>query len=43
MLWVFILAIAMPISLAGKQNLADIKWEHAVNSNDALTKALDGK
>lgn len=40
MLWVFVLALIMPISLgscADAPNLAQVTWAHAVNSQDALT------
>lgn len=46
MLWVFVLALIMPISLGSCDdvNLAKVTWAHAVNSHDALKNALtDGK
>lgn len=43
MLWLFVLAIAMPITLAEKTNLAKTTWEHAVNNNTRLVSALGGK
>lgn len=43
MLWVFVLALIMPISLGScdnAANLAKVTWAHAVNSQDALTTTL---
>lgn len=46
MLWLFVLAIVMPIGMGSCDdvNLAKIKWAHAVNDWNLLEKALnDGK
>ena len=47
MLWVFVLALIMPISLGScddAANLAKVTWAHAVNSKDALnTTFANGK
>lgn len=42
MLWIFVLALIMPISLGScdDTNLAQVTWAHAVNSQDELKNAL---
>lgn len=42
MLWIFVLALIMPISLGSCDdvNLAKVTWEHAVNSQAKLQDAL---
>lgn len=43
MLWIFVLALIMPISLGScdDANLAKVTWDHAVNSQAKLKAALD--
>lgn len=43
MLWIFVLALIMPISIGhcDDTNLAHVTWAHAVNSEAELTAALD--
>lgn len=45
MLWIFVLAIIMPISLVTceNSNLTAITWRHAVNSHAELEDALKGR
>lgn len=43
MLWIFVLALIMPISLGScdDTNLAHVTWAHAVNSQAELKTVLD--
>lgn len=46
MFWLFVVAIVVPITMGTcdeKANLTAIKWEHAVNSQVQLDKALESK
>lgn len=43
MLWLFVLAIIVPINMSTCENtnLAAIRWAHAVNNQKLLKEALD--